>query len=203
MYNVTDKEFKKYGRVLDFDTKEIVEALEKIEIPENGCAYRAGISELETLSSAKMIKTEFFGGLETQIGYCAGHSNSHKAFEWHTCSEIVVAATDFALVLGTIFEFDEDGRYNTQNTKVFYVKKGQAIEMYPTTLHHCPCEVTKDGFCCAVGLLKGTNTALEEKTESKLLTHKNKWFIVREDDEELIEKGMIPKIYGERIEVNY
>ena len=39
IYRVTDKGFLPYGNVLDFDTKEILEQAEKIEMPTDGSMH--------------------------------------------------------------------------------------------------------------------------------------------------------------------
>ena len=50
IYRVTDKEFLPYGNVLDFDTKEILEEAEKIEMPTDGSMYVPTKEEFEKLS---------------------------------------------------------------------------------------------------------------------------------------------------------
>ena len=45
---VYDPEFKPYGKVLEgYDTRELVEAMLKIELPAEGVAYEPGIDALE------------------------------------------------------------------------------------------------------------------------------------------------------------
>ena len=49
------------------------------------------------------------------------------------------------------------------------------VEIYATSLHFCPCEVTKDGFGCVVALPEGTNLLLDEEKTDLQLFKKNKW----------------------------
>ena len=49
---------------------------------------------------------------------------------------------------------------------------------------------------CVVGLAKGTNVDLEEKSKNPLLFRKNKWIICHEGNEPLIAKGIVPAIKG-------
>ena len=72
--SVTDKRFKKYGKVIkNIDFTTLVEAMKKTEIPE-GVVYEPSVESLESLEVAKEIKNKFFGELPIQIGYCNGHN---------------------------------------------------------------------------------------------------------------------------------
>ncbi|MBE7038114.1 MAG: DUF4867 family protein [Ruminococcaceae bacterium] len=202
-YSVNDKEFEKYGKVItNFDTVEIIKECEKIEMPSEGSKYELGVDALEKLEISKKIQDELFGELDTQIGACYGHSNYLNGLEWHKNSEINIAATPLVLILGTIFDI-KDGKFDSKDAKAFYLEKGQMVEVYATTLHFCPCEVSKDGFFCVVGLPKGTNGVLDNTPDDKLLFRKNKWLIAHEKNQVLLDKGVIPGIYGENYKVNY
>ena len=122
-------------------------------------------------------------------------------------SEINVAVTDFMLILGHVWQI-EDNTYRFENAKVFFVPKGTAVEMYQTTLHLSPCRVCDAGFKGVVILPKGTNTPLEDKTpngdpESKLLLQRNKWVIAHPEREPLIKQGAYPGLLGENKELHY
>lgn len=201
IYSINDSEFKPFGRVLKLDTKEIVEAGSKIPMPDNGSIYHASEETFEKLSIRDTVENECFGGLPCQIGYCFGHSNKLNALEWHKCSEINIAVTDCILLLGKVQDIDENNRYNSSKVMAFTVKKGEAIEVYSTTLHFCPIETDKSGFGMVVGLLKDTNTPLEITPDDKLLFRKNKWIIAHEDNTGLIAQGVEPGIYGENYEL--
>ena len=195
IYNVTDKEFLPYGRVLNLDTDEIISAAEKFPMPQEGSIYVPSEKSFEELDIAKIIQNECFGEIRAQVGYCYGHSNKLNALEWHKCSEINIAVTDLVLFLGMVQDI-EDGKYNSEKIKAFKLKKGEAIEVYATTLHFCPIETDENGFGCVVGLLEGTNVPLDGEPDDKLLFRKNKWLIAHEYNAELIAKGVVPGIYG-------
>jgi len=196
IYRVTDKEFETFGKVLDIDTKEIIEVAEKTKMPDEGSCYVASYEEFEKLSVMQTIQNEYFGGMPTQLGYCYGHSNMLNALEWHKCSEINVAVTDLILLLGDVRDIEEGNKYNSDKVKAFKVLKGEAIEVYATTLHFCPIETAKSGFGCVVGLLKGTNTDLDFAPCDKLIFRKNKWIMAHVDNTALLNKGVVGGIYG-------
>ena len=165
-------------------------------MPASGSVYTASQPEFENLKISSDIRDKYFGELATQTGYCYGHSNALNALEWHKCSEINIAVTDMILLLGDIRDV-KNGRYDSANVKAFLVKKGEAIEVYATTLHFCPIETSPDGFGCVVVLPQGTNLPLDGESKDKLLFRKNKWLIAHEDNAALTEKGVFPGIYGE------
>ncbi len=201
-YSVNDAEFKQFGRVLDLDVTELIATAETIPMPKEGSVYNPSREEFEALPIMDTITRKYFGELPSQLGYCYGHSNMLGALEWHTCSEINVAVTDMVLLLGDVRDI-KDGRYDSANVKAFLVKKGEAIEVYATTLHFCPIEVAKSGFGCVVGLLKNTNLPLEEESLDKLLFRKNKWLIAHDDNKALIDKGVAAGIYGENYKIEF
>ncbi len=197
IYRVTDKEFAKYGKVLDLDTKEIVAAAEKIAMPEAGSVYHASQPEFECLSIKDTVENECFGQMPAQLGYCWGYNNRLNALEWHKCSEINIAIEDLILLLGAEQDVEEGNRYDSSKVEAFKVLKGEAVEVYATSLHYCPIQTSPKGFGCVVGLLKDTNTELNGKPEDELLFAKNKWLIAHEDNQELKAQGAFCGIYGE------
>lgn len=200
LYNVTDNDFSKYGRVLDLDSSDIIKAAGKIEMPSEGSVYKASVEEFERLEIKKVLQNEIYGEMPIQVGYCYGHSDSLNALEWHKNSEINIAVTDMILFLGCITEL-EGNRYNSDNVKAFLVKKGQSVEVYATTMHFCPCETSEEGFGCIVVLPVGTNTDLEFEPADKLLFRKNKWIIAHEHNDALKARGVVPGIYGKNLKV--
>ncbi len=197
IYSVNDKEFAQFGRVLDINTAEIIAVADKIEKPAEGSIYEAGRDDFEALPIKDEIQEACFGCMDTQLGYCYGHSHQLNALEWHTCSEVNVAVNDLILLLGDRRDLEEGNRFNSANVKAFRLSRGEAIEVYATTLHFCPIEVEKSGFGCVVGLLKGTNTPLEKPASDPLIFRNNKWIIAHEDNTALIERGVVAGIYGE------
>lgn len=202
-YTVNDPEFAKYGRVIkNIDVSEIISECEKIAYPEESSKYEAGVESLEKLAIADKIKNEVYGEMDTEIGACYGYNTTLNGLEFHKGSEVNIAVTDFVLILGTTFEM-KDNRFNSADAKAFYVKKGEMIEVYASTLHFCPCQVSDKGFFCVVGLPKGTNLPLDGKYDDKLLFRKNKWLIAHDDNKSLIERGVVPGIYGENYTIKY
>ena len=202
-YDVNEKEFSSFGRVIKgLDVSEITEAAGKIPYPESGSSYVPGIADFEKLPIASVIQNELFGTLPTQIGYCYGHNNLLNAAEWHTSSEINIAITPIVLILGHIWDI-ENNTIDSSKFKAFYLPKGTVVEVYSTTLHYCPCETDKAGFGCIVGLPLGTNTELEQKVDDPLLFCKNKWLISHSDNKDLIESGAAAGVTGENFEIKY
>lgn len=201
VFSVYDSEFKLFGRILDLDTEEIIAVAESFDMPE-GVFYTPSLKEFEELAISSEIKNEIYGTLPTQIGYCYGHSRMLNATEWHTASEINIAVTDFVLLLGHIWDVENE-KIDSSKFKAFYVPKGTAVEVYATSLHYCPCQVSDDGFRCIVGLPTGTNTALETQLKDKKVTAKNKWLIAHVDNEVKIKQGAVAGITGTNFEVKY
>ncbi len=203
LYKTSDAEFSEYGRVISgIDTAEIIKVAQSIEKPETGSLYEASTPAFEALSIKNEIQDVCYGELPAQIGYCYGHSNFLNGWEWHTSSEINVAVTDLVLILGKVSDI-KDGKIDSSTAKAFYVEKGEIIEVYATSLHFCPCEVSADGFGCVVALPVGTNVPLEREAIDKLLFRKNKWIFAHVDNEGLIARGVLPGITGENYEVKY
>lgn len=207
--SVNDNSFRKYGRVVEgYDFSDLIEYMDKHTlVPESGNVYYPYIKEMEEMDIFKKVQDGLYGGMEIQIGYCNGKNSTYNGFEYHKGSEINIAVTDFVLVLGHLWDI-VGNTYKVEDAKLFFVKKGTAIEMYETTLHLSPCKVFSDGFKDIVILPKGTNTPLESKSKSvneedKLLLLKNKWVIAHKDREPLIKQGAYPGLIGENKEVFY
>ena len=202
LYCVKDDEFAPFGRVIDTDTAEIVAAGEKIAMPEGASSYMPSQPDFEKLAIADEICQSYFGEMPTQVGYCWGHSNKLNALEWHTSSEVNIAVTDLILLLAPLSKF-KGGRIDSSEVRGFFVPKGTCIEVYATSMHFCPIEVSKSGFGCVVALPKGTNTDLENSHDDKLLFRKNKWIACCMDNEALIARGVVPGITGTNYEIKY
>ena len=185
--SVADKRFKKYGRVInniDFGT--LVDAMKETFVPEN-VVYEPTVENLEKLEVAAEIKNKFFGELPIQIGYCNGHNELLNAVEYHRSSEINVAATDAILILGNLWDAEDDFTYDTSKMEAFLVPAGTGVEVFATSLHYAPCGVNGQGFQVAIVLPQGTNYPLEGAhqkveqgkalSEDALLAATNKWLI--------------------------
>lgn len=203
IYSIDDAAFAEYGKkITGVDVGEIIEAGRKIPFPQEGSVYEPSTAAFEGLEIAGKIQRECFGELPAQVGYCYGHNNFLNGWEWHTSSEINIAVTDLVLILGKLSDY-KDGKIDSSTAKAFLLKAGDMVEIYATSLHFCPCEVSEDGFGCVVALPKGTNVPLEEEAENPLLFRKNKWLIAHEENEGLIQRGVVPGITGPNYEIKY
>lgn len=203
IYSVRDSEFRRYGRVIEEDTAALCAAALSQPFPEEGSRYTAAVPELDDLPEAQLLRDKYCGRLDEQIGLCWGHSNRLNALEWHTCNEFNIAVRELVLLLAKREDLDADGRLDAAKVRAFYLAQGEMIEVYADTLHFCPCEVTKDGFCCIVGLQRGTNLPLDGGQEkSPCLWAANKWLLAHEENASLIERGAFPGIYGKNWEIH-
>ena len=209
IYSVFDEEFKTFGRVVKgYDFSSSIKFMkDRTPIPEKGNVYYPSIPELENDPIYKKVKETLYGDMDIQIGFCNGRNSTYNGFEYHKGSEINIAVTPFCLVLGHIWDI-EDNKYYVGKEKVFYVPEGTVIEMYQTTLHLSPCKVNDEGFKDIVILPRGTNTKLDNKVinedkESVLLLQRNKWVIAHKDREPLIKQGAFPGLIGENKEIKY
>ena len=209
IFSVFDEEFKTYGRIVKgYDFTELVDYMrDNTEIPEIGNVYVPSVMEMEKLPVYHDIQNVLYGDMPVQIGFCNGRNSTYNGFEYHKGSEINIAVTDFMLVLGHIWEL-EDNCFYVGNEKVFFVPKGTAIEMYQTTLHLSPCKTCDGGFKDIVILPRGTNTPRDEKvrnadSESALLLQKNKWVIAHKDREPLVKQGAFTGFIGENKKLHY
>lgn len=203
IFDVNSEEFSTYGRIINgLDIDEIISAAKAIENPQRGSNYQPSVEMFEQLDIAEKIRIDFFGEMDTQIGYCWGYNNFFNATEWHTSSEINIAVTDLVIIVGHVWDVNNNS-IDTSAFKAFYVPKGTALECYATTLHYGPCEVKKDGFGWVVALPKGTNTPLDGEYKDKLLWAKNKWMISHVDNMELVDASAVVGVTGTNFDIKY
>ena len=182
IYSVTDPEFRSYGSVLEgYDTDELLAAMEKIALPEEGTAYRPGIDSLEECAIFDELRDRAYGGMPIQLGMCWGRNTKLNCLEYHRDSEVNIGTSDFILLLARRDEI-EGGMLETNKVKAFRVPAGVPVEVWATTLHFAPCHTdAHGGFRVAVALPKGTNTDkpdFEPKCEEDLwMTARNKWLL--------------------------
>ena len=202
IYSVHDEAFKAYGRVIAENTDAFCAAAEAaVDFPEEGSRYQASIEQLENLPETAAFRQEYCGQLDEQMGLCWGHSNQLNALEWHTCNEFNIAVRELVLLLAKRSDMDENNRLDANDIKAFYLAQGEMVEVYSDTLHFCPCEVTKNGFSCIVGLQRGTNAPLVDRKQG-ILWAQNKWLLAHEDNTSLVARGGYPGIFGANWVIN-
>jgi hypothetical protein len=206
LFDVRDREFRKYGAVFAFDAQDaLTEALRKTAIPETGNRYAASEPALEAAGANTSLSALCFDGKPVQVGCCNGRGFRLNAMEYHRCSEVNLTTTGLVLLLATPDKL-RDGVLDSRDVAGFYLPPETAVEIYPMVMHFAPCRVTPDGFNCLVVLEKGTNAPLERVDtslpgEDKLLWMTNKWLTCHPDSPQA-EKGAYPGIRGENLTLN-
>jgi len=200
---VGSAEFKKYGRIIDeYDFAPLIGYAEKNTfIPEEGNIYVADDPNMHSFAVFEELKRSFFGEMPIQAGYCNGRNVKLNALEYHKSSEINVAVTDSILLLGWLADINE-GKIDSGKIEAFYIRKGEAVELYGTTLHYSPCAVETSGFKMIVVLPEGTNLPLASPAgKDPMLWMKNKWLIIHPEAAHLKSRGAYVGITGENIEI--
>lgn len=187
--SVYDSGFAAYGKVLTgYDTRELLETLERVTPLPDGTEYVPAQPELEALPIAAQISANAYGGMPVQLGWCNGHNTKLNCLEYHRDSELNCGTTDFILLLAKADDI-QNGRLDTSKVRAFRVPAGALVEVYATTLHYAPCNgKAGQGFRVMVALPKGTNTPKPDITplndEDKLLWACNKWLLAHADSDE-------------------
>ncbi len=205
IYSVYAQEFKPYGKILqNYDTQSLISAMRTIPMPESGTAYQPSIPVLEESGILDAMQNRAYGGQLVQIGMCWGYNTKLNCLEYHRDSEINVGEQDFVLLLAKEDEI-EDGKLDTAKVKAFRVPAGAVVEVYATTLHYAPCQLTADGFRVAVVLPKGTNEAKPVFTagneEDTWLTARNKWLLAHPESNEA-KSGAHIGLTGKNIDIS-
>lgn len=205
IYSVSDPAFKPYGKVLTgYDTAALVAAMKTVPMPKSGTAYEPGIEALEACGILDAMQNRAYGGQPVQIGLCWGYNTKLNCLEYHRDSEINVGEQDFVLLLARQDEIEE-GKLDTAKVKAFRVPAGAVVEVYATTLHYAPCQLTADGFRVAVVLPKGTNEAKPVFTagneEDTWLTARNKWLLAHPETNEA-KSGAHIGLTGKNIDIS-
>ena len=205
IYSVYTDEFKPYGKILqNYDTQPLISAMRTIPMPESGTAYEPSISAVEESGIFDAMQNRAYGGMPIQIGMCWGYNTKLNCLEYHRDSEINVGEQDFVLLLARQDEI-KDGKLDTAKVKAFRVPAGAVVEVYATTLHYAPCQLTADGFRVAVVLPKGTNEAKPVFTagneEDTWLTARNKWLLAHPESSEA-KSGAHIGLTGKNIDIS-
>ncbi|MBQ0070993.1 MAG: DUF4867 family protein [Spirochaetales bacterium] len=188
IYSVFDKEFAPYGRVhTGYDTRRLMDAMEKVPMPESGVSYKTSIGTLEECGLKDQLSLEGYGGMPIQIGMCWGYNTLLNCLEYHRDSEFNCGSTDFVLLLAKQEDI-VDGVVDSSVVKAFSAPKGAMVEVYATSLHYAPCRADENGFRVAVVLPQGTNEEKPAYTphneEASWMTARNKWLLAHRDTPE-------------------
>ena len=202
---VTDPSFQNYGQILTgYDTKELLETLDRVSPLPEGTDYVPEQPELMALPIAEELKNNAYGGMPIQIGWCNGHNTKLNCLEYHRDSELNVGVKDFILLLAKREEL-ENGALDTGKVAAYLCPAGTMVEVYATTLHYAPCSAKKgEGFKTIVVLPKGTNLAkpeiMEKNEEDGILWASNKWLLAHAESSEA-KAGAKVLLKGENIDI--
>lgn len=194
IFSVYDKEFQGFGRVWSgLDERYLHELSVTLDcstpLPE-GTEYEAEDVELASHPVAKRLAPALYGGMPVQFGWCNGHNLKLNCLEYHRSSEFNLGVRDFILLLAKQSQLSNN-KLDTSSVVAFRVPADTLVEVYATTLHYAPCQVSDNGFKVLVALPKGTNLPLpnddtpddENVTEPKGSTTSGKFKLT---DEELL-----------------
>lgn len=184
-------------RKIDADTSEITELAQKLAT-ETDNRYIASDVELEALPVVKEFCRKVFAELPVQAGWCFGRGRKMNGVEWHKSSEVVVACTDMALILGDWHDIRQD-IYDSSDSVALLLKKGEAAELFAGTLHLAPLPVD-DTFAAAIILPAGTNAPLAGGIDGSMRAV-NKWLLVHPENEKGIAAGGKVGVRGVNIAV--
>ena len=200
---ISDPLFAKYGKIVEgYDLSDALKILETCEKPVGGVKYVAEDERLQALPLTEKLRTNFFGGLPVQLGWCCGYNRTLNCLEYHRNSELNFATKDFILLLALGSEIVE-GILDTQCVKAFLVPGNTLVELYATTLHYAPVDgVEGEGFRTGVALPRGTNLDIEKPqavdSEDVRLFAANKWLLAHPDSSEA-RNGAYVGLKGENI----
>ena len=108
VYQITDPEFAKYGRIISgYDFSGLIRKLKELPMSD-GVTYVAADPALESLPVFKEFQEGFYGEIPAELGYCLGHNDALNGLEYHRNSEINVAVTDLVLLIGHQQDIEKD-----------------------------------------------------------------------------------------------
>ena len=189
--SVEDPAFAEYGHVwADVDPKltgAIASELAASTPLPAATDYVPQDDALQQLPAAQALAPALFGGLSVQFGWCNGHNVKLNCLEYHRTSEFNLGVGDFVLLLAKQSDI-VGGELDTARVKAFRVPAGVLVEVYATTLHYAPCQVSDGGFKVLVALPVGTNLGAPELPaaggDADLLWASNKWLLAHPESAE-------------------
>ncbi len=212
-FGSADGRVARYARPLRLEGLEPLLAAAEVLVPSGleANAYVASSPELEALPAARAFDARL-GFVDLQVGWNAGPNSTVNGLEWHKSAEILVAVGDLALFLGRVEDLERgpDGLgYDSRRLECLVLRRGEALELKPGTLHLAPCRLSAAGFKSLVGLPRGTNAplsdgeraaageaALRGDEEAAFLFMRNKWLLAHPERKALVEKGALPRLRG-------
>ncbi len=198
--SIQDPSISKYGYVIEeLELDKLISLSLSLFDEREGTKYVASSSQLEALEEKQSIERIAFGELPIQIGCCYGMNTRLNGMEYHASNELIIAATDLVLMLGSMQEIQEDGNWDSSNTQFFYLNKGEALSIYSSTLHLAPCRVSEDPFNAIIVLPKGTNESLS-KEPYKTLFKNNKWMLAHQEGP-AAKNGAQVRVTGKNLEL--
>ncbi len=206
-YCVQDEAFRPFGRVIEWEASSLMAACQQAAVmPETGSRYVPSLEPLEAISDFAAIKNGLMGEGSCQIGCCWGYNSMLGCLEYHRASEFNIAVSDMVLLVAS--RQDMEGlELPAGKITGFYCPKGTVLEVYATTMHFCPCQVSAEGFRCIVILPRGTNLPLEnprvEIGDGRLLWARDKWLIAHPENAAVIQRGAYPGLRGENFQIHY
>ena len=202
--SVFEQSFASYGRVLSgLDCAGLYQVMEKIPMPPSGTSYAPSLPDLEASMVRSELENGVYGCMPVQVGMCWGHNTKLNCLEYHRDSEVNIGSSEFILLLAHEWEI-HDGVLDTACVRAFKVPAGTAVELYATTLHYAPCQVSSKGFRVAIALPRGTNEPLPESAirrgEGRLLTARNKWLLAHPESDEA-KTGAVIGLAGANLDI--
>ncbi len=203
--SVQDPAFAEYGAVWEDADPELLgqisQALDRLTPLPEATDYVAEDPVLQGLAAARELAPALFGGLPAQFGWCNGHNLKLNCLEYHRSSEFNLGTGDFILLLAKQSDI-RAGKLDTACVKAFRVPANTLVEVYATTLHYAPCQVSDAGFKVLVALPAGTNLdapALAARGgDVDLLWAANKWLLAHPESAEAA-AGAPVRLAGENI----
>jgi len=202
--SIKDTQFNPFGKVVDgYDLRPAIDKLiSATPKPNDHVVYVPGCGDIEALPVCGELRSNFFGGMPIQMGYCNGSNIRLDCLEYHKSSEVVVAADDVVLLVARLQDISH-GKIPTDKVEAFLLLSGMAVELYATTLHYAPCNAPNlDSFRTIIILPKDTNTDISKETaknqEDGMLWARNKWLLAHPDTSEA-KNGAYVGISGDNI----
>lgn len=198
---IEDKAFKDYGRPCTLPSQLELTNWADNAVDSNGPVY---VPHYESWNGSELLEKlgeRLYGSFPAQIGSCCGLNQKMNGMEYHKGHEYILALTDLILILGRTNTI-KNGEWNSSQAEYFYLVRGQAVEIYTTTLHLAPCGVDENPFRSLIILPKGTNYPLKYPIpeEDPLLFMTNKWLICHSESA-AAKKGAVQGICGGNPEI--